>query len=52
MRRGVVAGLMNPADDEPRRRAKEVTSQNAMVSDAQEGIGAFLEKHKRVWCGE
>jgi len=26
--------------------------QNAMASDAQEGIGAFLEKRKPVWCGK
>jgi enoyl-CoA hydratase/carnithine racemase len=31
---------------------KEVMSQNAMAADAQEGIGAFLEKRKPVWCGE
>jgi enoyl-CoA hydratase/carnithine racemase len=30
---------------------KEVMSQNAMSSDAQEGIGAFLEKRRPVWCG-
>jgi enoyl-CoA hydratase/carnithine racemase len=30
---------------------KEVMSQNAMASDAQEGIAAFLEKRKPVWCG-
>jgi enoyl-CoA hydratase/carnithine racemase len=30
---------------------KEVMSQNAMASDAQEGIGAFLEKRRPVWCG-
>ena len=30
---------------------KEVMSQNAMAADAQEGIGAFLEKRKPVWCG-
>jgi enoyl-CoA hydratase/carnithine racemase len=29
---------------------KEVMSQNAMASDAQEGIGAFLEKRRPVWC--
>jgi enoyl-CoA hydratase/carnithine racemase len=29
---------------------KEVMSQNAMTADAQEGIGAFLEKRKPVWC--
>jgi enoyl-CoA hydratase/carnithine racemase len=28
-----------------------VMSQNAMAADAQEGIGAFLEKRKPVWCG-
>lgn len=32
-------------------RTKEVMSQNAMAMDAQEGIGAFLEKRKPVWCG-
>jgi enoyl-CoA hydratase/carnithine racemase len=31
---------------------KEVMSQNAMAMDAQEGIGAFLEKRKPVWCGK
>lgn len=31
--------------------AKEIMSLNAMTSDAQEGIGAFLEKRKPVWCG-
>ncbi len=31
---------------------KEVMSQNAMASDAQEGIAAFLEKRKPVWCGK
>jgi enoyl-CoA hydratase/carnithine racemase len=31
---------------------KEVMSQNAMALDAQEGIGAFLEKRKPVWCGK
>ena len=31
---------------------KEVMSQNAMAIDAQEGIGAFLEKRKPVWCGK
>ena len=31
---------------------KEVMSQNAMAMDAQEGIGAFLEKRKQVWCGK
>ena len=31
---------------------KEVMSQNAMAADAQEEIGAFLEKRKPVWCGE
>ena len=30
---------------------KEVMSQNAMAADAQEGIGAFLEKRKPNWCG-
>jgi enoyl-CoA hydratase/carnithine racemase len=30
---------------------KEVMSQNAMAKDAQEGIGAFLEKRTPVWCG-
>src|SRR5262249_5734872 len=30
---------------------KEVMSQNAMATDAQEGIGAFLEKRTPVWCG-
>ena len=29
---------------------KEVMSQNAMASDAQEGIDAFLEKRTPVWC--
>ena len=31
---------------------KEVMSQNATAMDAQEGIGAFLEKRKPVWCGK
>jgi len=31
---------------------KEVMSQNAMAIDAQEGIDAFLEKRKPVWCGK
>lgn len=31
--------------------AKEVMSLNAMAADAQEGIGAFLDKRKPVWCG-
>jgi len=30
---------------------KEVMSQNAMAADAQEGIGAFLDKRKPVWGG-
>lgn len=30
---------------------KEVMGLNAMASDAQEGIGAFLEKRKPTWCG-
>jgi enoyl-CoA hydratase/carnithine racemase len=30
---------------------KEVMSQNAMASDAQEGISAFLGKRKPVWSG-
>jgi enoyl-CoA hydratase/carnithine racemase len=33
------------------KHTKEVMSQNAMAADAQEGIGAFLEKRKPVWCG-
>lgn len=31
---------------------KEVMSQNAMASDAQEGISAFLQKRKPTWCGK
>ncbi len=31
---------------------KEVMSQNAMAADAQEGIGAFLEKRKPCWIGK
>ncbi|HLI81752.1 MAG TPA: enoyl-CoA hydratase [Candidatus Binataceae bacterium] len=31
---------------------KEVMSQNALAADAQEGIGAFLEKRTPVWCGK
>jgi enoyl-CoA hydratase/carnithine racemase len=30
---------------------REVMSQNATAVDAQEGIGAFLDKRKPVWCG-
>lgn len=30
---------------------KEVMSLNAMAEDAQEGIGAFLEKRAACWCG-
>jgi enoyl-CoA hydratase/carnithine racemase len=32
--------------------AKEVMSMNALASDAQEGIGAFLEKRVPCWRGE
>jgi enoyl-CoA hydratase/carnithine racemase len=31
--------------------AKEIMSMNAMAEDAQEGIGAFLEKRKACWRG-
>ena len=31
---------------------KEVMSQNAMAADAQEGIGAFLEKRTPCWVGK
>jgi enoyl-CoA hydratase/carnithine racemase len=31
--------------------AKEVMSMNAMASDAQEGMSAFLEKRKACWSG-
>ena len=31
---------------------KEVMSQNAMTADAQEGIGAFLEKRTPCWTGK
>ena len=31
---------------------KEVMSQNATAKDAQEGIGAFLEKRKPTWSGQ
>ncbi len=30
---------------------REVMSLNAMAADAQEGIAAFLDKRKPVWCG-
>lgn len=30
---------------------KEVMSLNAMAADAQEGIGAFLDKRQPAWCG-
>jgi enoyl-CoA hydratase/carnithine racemase len=30
---------------------REVMSRNAMAADAQEGIGAFLEKRQPRWCG-
>jgi enoyl-CoA hydratase/carnithine racemase len=33
-------------------RLEEEVMRNAMASDAQEGIGAFLEKRKPVWCGK
>ena len=32
--------------------AKEVMSMNALAADAQEGIGAFLEKRAPCWSGE
>lgn len=31
--------------------AKEVMSLNALAADAQEGMGAFLDKRKPRWCG-
>jgi enoyl-CoA hydratase/carnithine racemase len=31
--------------------AKEVMSLNSLAADAQEGIGAFLEKRQPRWCG-
>ena len=31
---------------------KEVMSQNALATDAQEGIAAFLGKRKAVWSGK
>jgi len=40
--------------DQPKAYAytKEVMSLNAMAADAQEGIGAFLEKRKPCWQGQ
>ena len=32
--------------------AKEVMSMNALAADAQEGIGAFLEKRPPCWSGK
>jgi enoyl-CoA hydratase/carnithine racemase len=39
--------------DQPRAYAyaKEVMSMNAMADDAQEGMGAFLEKRAPCWKG-
>lgn len=31
--------------------AKEIMSMNALAADAQEGMGAFVEKRKPAWCG-
>ncbi|HVA36126.1 MAG TPA: enoyl-CoA hydratase [Candidatus Dormibacteraeota bacterium] len=31
--------------------AKEIMSMNASAADAQEGMGAFVEKRKPTWCG-
>jgi enoyl-CoA hydratase/carnithine racemase len=40
--------------DEPKAYAyaKEVMSMNAMAADAQEGIGAFLQKRSPCWTGK
>jgi enoyl-CoA hydratase/carnithine racemase len=40
------------AQDQAYSYAKEVMSMNAMAEDAQEGMGAFLEKRKASWKGK
>ena len=39
--------------DQPKAYAytKEIMSMNALAADAQEGMGAFVEKRKPAWCG-
>lgn len=39
--------------DQPKAYAytKEIMSMNALAADAQEGMGAFVDKRKPTWCG-